>query len=107
MVRAGDLRHRIIIQQPSISQNSMGEWVKTWETFCTCWGEILPDTGNTQYSAKQLNAEASGKIRIRYRAGLKPTMRISYQGHIYEVLSLIEPKMWHDDIVILYREALD
>jgi len=34
-------------------------------------------------------------------------MRGSYQGHTYEFLSVIEPKLAHDDLVILYKERLD
>jgi SPP1 family predicted phage head-tail adaptor len=106
-MRAGDLRHRITILIPAIATNAIGEWINTYEAWCVCWAEILPDTGSTTYSAKQFNAEASGRIRIRYRTGIKPTMRISYQGHIYQILSIIEPKIAHEDIVIIYKEALD
>jgi len=106
-MRAGDLKHRLVIQQAVKTANAMGEWVTTWSTWKTVWADIMPDTGNTQYSAKQLNSEANGKIRIRWRYGVKPTMRGSYQGHIYEFLSIIEPQKTHDDLIILYREALD
>jgi SPP1 family predicted phage head-tail adaptor len=106
-MRAGDLRHRIIIQQNTPTANAMGEYVDTWTTFAEVWAAIEPDTGNTTYAAKQLNSEASGKIRIRYLSGLEPTMRISYQDRIYSILTIIEPKLRHEDIVILYSEALD
>jgi len=107
MVRAGDLRQRLIIQIASKAKDAGDAWVKTWTTWATVWADIIPDTGNTQYSASQLNSEANGKIRIRWRYGVKPTMRGSYQGHIYEFLSIIEPQKAHDDLVIIYREKLD
>lgn len=106
-MKAGDLRHRITIQIPRISVNDFGESIKTFVTWKTVWAAIEPDTGNTTYAAKQLNANADGKIRIRHVEGLLPTMRIYYSGRYFSILSFYQPQEVNDQIIILYKEALD
>lgn len=106
-MQAGKLRHRLIIEQQTKSKNSFNEWVVTWTTFATVWAEIQPDLGNTTYAAKQLNADAQGKIKIRYITGVQPTMRGRISSTIYNFLSIINVNVRNNELLILYSEALD
>src|SRR4030042_4845782 len=106
-MRSGDLKHQIIIQQPVKSKNAMGEWIETFETWATVWGAIEPASGATFYAARQLDSKVDGRIRIRYRTGIKPTMRILFGERVLSIVSVIQPKENHRELHLMYSEALD
>jgi SPP1 family predicted phage head-tail adaptor len=106
-VRAGDLKHQIIIQVAQKSKNSMGEFVDTWSTWATVWAAIEPASGKNYYAAKQLNAEVDGVCRIRYRTGVLPTMRILYGSRVLRIVSIVNPKETNEELQLFYKELLD
>ena len=91
-MKAGDLRHRITIQQLAEGENDMGDIVQVWTDFATVWASVEPLTGREYLSAQQVSAETSGRIRMRYRAGVMATMRVLFGGRTYRILSVINPE---------------
>jgi len=106
-VKSGQLKHRITIQQQVKTKNAIGEQIVSWETWVTCWASIEPAAGNQYYAAKQLDSKVDGKAKIRYRTGLKPTMRILYGNRILNIVSIIQPQENRREIIIMYSESLD
>jgi SPP1 family predicted phage head-tail adaptor len=106
-MRAGDYRHRLIFQIPQRSKNSMGEWVDTFADWATVWAAVEPNTGRRYFEALQASAEAQGLCRIRYRKGVLPTMRISYEGRTLLIVSIVQPREKREELHIYYRELLD
>ena len=85
----GKLRHRIIFQQLSNSKNEYGEPVEEWLDIKTVWAEIKPVGGKQFFAAKQINAEISHNIYIRYRNSLSSSMRIKFKERIFEILYIM------------------
>ena len=106
-MRAGLLRHRLTIQIPSKSTNDFGEWIESWNDWATVWGSIEPNLGKRYFEAKQANSDVQGLIRIRYRTGLLPTMRVKYGNQIFKIISIVHPFEKKQELHILYKEALD
>ena len=106
-MRAGLLRHRLTIQIPGKSQNDFGEWIESWNDWATVWGSIEPNLGKRYFEAKQANSEVQGLIRIRYRSGVLPTMRVKYGNQIFKIISIVHPFEKKQELHILYKEALD
>ena len=106
-MRAGDLRQRVIIQIAQKSQNALGEWVDTWTTWATVWAAIEPNTGRRYYEALQASSEVSGVVRIRYRDGVLPTMRLLYGSRVLEIVSIVHPKEARQELHLMYKEKLD
>lgn len=106
-MKSGELKQRITIQQPTYTKNAIGEKIATWATWATVWAAVEPNWGGTYYRAKQSDSDVTGRIRIRYINGLKPTMRVSYQGRIFTIVSIIHPKENRKEIHIMYSEGLD
>lgn len=65
-MRAGELRHRINIDQPVTSQDETGEEIVTFTEMGTVWGAIEPLNGREALIANQLNAEIDTRIRVRW-----------------------------------------
>jgi len=106
-MRAGLLRHRLTIQTLSQTKNAFDEWVESWSDWDTVWGSIEPNLGKRYFEAKQANSEVQGLMRIRYRTGVLPTMRVKYGNRIFKIISIIHPFERKQELHILYKEALD
>jgi SPP1 family predicted phage head-tail adaptor len=86
-MRAGALRHRITFQASGLTQDpETGEMLLGWETV---WekvpASVEPLSARDLIAAKAGQSEASGRMVIRYRAGVLPTMRILHRGDIYNI----------------------
>jgi len=79
-VRAGTLRHLVMIQQkPAVTQNAFGEEVPGWSVVATVWARVETLTGREFVAQGQAQAEVTHKVHLRYRPGLEPTMRLVWQ----------------------------
>lgn len=91
----GDLRHRIEIQSaPTPTRTELGETVRAeadWQTTATRCAEFDPFNGREILSNQQIAAEAEVRFRLRYYAGLSPTVhRIRYAGNTYDINAVID-----------------
>ena len=76
-MRAGMLRHRVLIQQPIETQNNYGEPEVVWSNLATgVRASILPLSGREFFAARQFTSEIEFKIGMRYRNDVTAKMRI-------------------------------
>lgn len=86
-MRAGRLRHRITFQTPGLVQDAeSGEMLPGWDAI---WenvpASVEPLSARDLIAAQVGQSEASGRMVIRYRAGVLPTMRILHRGDVYNI----------------------
>jgi SPP1 family predicted phage head-tail adaptor len=105
-MKIGDLRHRVVLQRKEITEDELKQQSEAWVDIATVWSAIEPLSGREYFAAKQVNAEVSAKITIRYRKDVSPDMRVIYDGRIFEVLSVINPKERRESLVLMCREAM-
>ena len=89
MIQSGRLRHRIVIQSPTETQDTYGEPIKTWATFLTTWASVEPIKGREYWESQQVNAEVTYKITMRHREGLNPKMRVSWDDRTFEIKNIL------------------
>jgi SPP1 family predicted phage head-tail adaptor len=91
-VEAGDLRHRITIQQRTDTQDAYGEPIPAWTTWATVWAAIEPQSGQeaTIAMSQQSEARLRVRVRVRYRAGLSVLMRIAWKTKTYQIEAISE-----------------
>ena len=72
-MKAGKLRHRVTLQedQAAGTQDSYGQEVEDWQDVATVWAAVEPLQGREFLGGKQLVAEVTTRIRIRYFSGLQ------------------------------------
>lgn len=92
-MQTGRLRERITIQQESITRDSSGEQLIAWTTVATVWARVTPGASSERFlaSAGQRVAEVTHTIHLRYRAGITPKMRVSWENRILEIISVVDP----------------
>lgn len=75
-LRAGKLRHRILLQSPSYSQNgTTGEQTLTWVDEETVSASIEPLSAREFIAAQATQSQISTRIVIRWRDDVQPTWR--------------------------------
>lgn len=105
-MRPGALRHYITIEQKTVTRDAYGAETVTWATFAQPWADIRPLNGQELIAAQAVQSEITGKIIIRYIAGVVPSMRISYQGKHYDIKAVIDPLLQHRELQLLISEGL-
>jgi SPP1 family predicted phage head-tail adaptor len=109
-MRAGSLRHRITFQALGLTQNpETGEMLPGWETV---WEKVPASVESLSardlIAAQAGQSEASGRVVIRYRAGVLPTMRILHRGDVYNIQGppLPDPVSGLEYLTILVAKGL-
>lgn len=104
---AGALRHRITIQEDKgATVNALNERVEGWTTLTTRYGSVEPLTGRELWTAQQVQADITHKIRMRYYAGMKPTMRLVFQGRIFNIGSIRNLEEKREELEIFCKEQV-
>ncbi|WP_291986380.1 phage head closure protein [Candidatus Accumulibacter sp. ACC007] len=84
-LEAGRLKHRIVIEAPTRTQNpATGEVTTTWSPVATVFASIEPLSVKDFIAANTQKSKLSTRIVIRYRSGLNTSMRlVGPDGTIY------------------------
>lgn len=103
-MRIGKLRHRIQIQERTLSQDGYGDALPTWTTVARRWAEVLPEAGGETWQAEQQRPYVSGQIRIRAWPGLTTKHRIILYGRTLNVESVTDVEEFGTEMLIRYKE---
>lgn len=110
MPRAGKYRDLVTIQQPTAgSANAYGERVDTWSTLDKVWANWVTlggsNTGKETLRAKQLQAEATVQVKMRYRSDVTTRMRV-VRGTTTVHISAIIPNERQTEMILLCMEEV-
>lgn len=106
-MRAGKLRDKLMIQALTTGVDSYGGVTETWTDHASVWGEVEYLTGSERWRAQAVNAEAQGRVRIRYRPGIEPTMRIKHGDVYLSIISVLPADNKGRELELMFREWLD
>jgi len=102
MIRAGELKHKIVIQQSTLGgAGAYGGQVKSWSTFATVWAKIRPTSGRKLIEAQAAQSKVDTEITIRYLAGVLPAMRVSYNSAIYDIDAVINRDLANKEMLLM------
>lgn len=108
MSLASDLKHRITIYRPPDPEKDLdeaGQPLDNWQPVDKVWAEIKPLSGRLLESAKQLHAEVTTRIRIRYRTDIDSTMKAVYgDKNEFEFLYILHKDFAKKELHILCKE---
>lgn len=106
VIRAGKLRHRVIVEQATGGQNDYGEDIPAWATFATVNARIEPAGGAERFDTNTMKPETTHVVTIRYLDGLKTDMRLKFGTRILEILSAITRKEIKEMMTLQCKEAV-
>jgi SPP1 family predicted phage head-tail adaptor len=105
----GSLRHEITIEQVVETQDSNGIITEEWVTYLVEWARVNPLSGTELFRARQLDATLSHEVWMRWRAGIRPKMRVKFispEGttHYFDIESVIDPDYRNVRLQLLCKE---
>jgi SPP1 family predicted phage head-tail adaptor len=88
IVRAGKLRFRVDIEQPTPTTDAAGGEVPAFEPYATVWADIMPLKGRERLASDQVVAEVDTRIVVRWSEqidAVTPKWRIVHDGAVYDI----------------------
>lgn len=87
-MRAGELRHRVTLQQKTISRDNPERIaVENWTDVTTVSANVKDLRGRELFEAQAVNAEVTALIKMRYRFGITSAMRVKFGARIFDIIS--------------------
>ena len=101
----GEMRQRIALQAKTITK-SEGIPQESWTTVATIWATVADISGREYFQAQAVQSEVTTRIKIRYRTGITPTMRVLYDSRVFAILSVIDKDERHRVIELMCKEVI-
>lgn len=105
-MRAGLLREYVTVQKYTATRDAYGAETKTWATHVTAWAAIEPLAGREYTEMRMSTAEVTHRIRLRYQAGITPSMRVLFGSRVFDVLSVIDILERTKEVHLMCREVI-
>ena len=91
-MKSSTLQHRIEIQAPEETRDSMGQTVTAWKTSQVRWAGINPLSDREQFYAAQVRPETTHRVTFRYFDTLTHRNRLKMGNRIFDILSILNPQ---------------
>ena len=88
-VRAGRLRHLLLIQSVTRSRTSSGSWTETWADVATVWGAVEPLRGREYLENQQVQGTVTHRIILRDRSDVTTANRIRYGSRTFNLIEVL------------------
>jgi len=110
-IRAGRLRDRVTFRErdpdakdPETGQPYPPNHPGAWRDVVTVWAEVRDLAGRKFYEAQAAEAQVTTEIRIRYRAGIRPDMRVRCGDREWEIRAVQRPENRRTELLIMCEE---
>lgn len=100
---AGALRHRITIQGRTADKNNYNE-LTDWQDVLTTQAAINTLSGREFFAAEQTQSEVTHKITIRYKPGIKPSMRVQFGARNFDIMYVQNFEERNVELTLMCRE---
>jgi SPP1 family predicted phage head-tail adaptor len=104
-VNSGQLDQRIILQTRASGVDALGQESTTWSDTMTIWAAAEPLRGREFFAAGQTQSQVDVRFRVRWRETITPTMRVSWRGDLFDIVSVIEPKGGREQLELMCATA--
>lgn len=106
-MQTGKLRSRVRFQSASTTPDGQGGVTKSWVDQFTVWASVSGTGGRTFQTAKQSRATLTDEVRIRYRSGITPDMRLIVGARVLKIAQPpIDVESRHREMVLLCEEIV-
>lgn len=105
-LQAGSLNRVVTIQQRGTTVDTFGQQTETWTTILTTRASVEPMSGSELVAAGAQLDETMVTIVIRYRPTITAAMRATYQGAVYNILSVVDDYARHRKLTLMCQQGL-
>ena len=104
-IRAGTLRHKILIQRAAETTGTMGSVKNTWNNIKTTRASIKPTTGNEWFVNENIVNDVDHFIILR-KTDLTPVDRIVYNSRIFNIVRVLNDEERGNSLLVLAKERI-
>jgi SPP1 family predicted phage head-tail adaptor len=106
--RTGDLRERITIQSKGTpARDEFNAEVITWVDVSTVWAKEVPYRGREILANEMESGERYTRFAIRYRPGVKTSMRIvHFDQRVFDIQSILNVNGRNGELLLNVKEVL-
>lgn len=98
-------RSRVGIYKRVYTSNDMGGYSQTLSEISTVWCNITPLVGRELMKYSQVYPTAQYKITMRYRPDVNTEMKLYYNKHYWNILSVQDLDNMQDELEILAQNT--
>lgn len=102
-MNAGQLDQRVTVERLQQGQDEYGGPVTTWAPLFTTWAAVEPLTGREYFAAAAVQSEVTTRLRLRFRPGVSAADRVTHEGRVYDITSVIDFKSSNRELVLMCR----
>jgi SPP1 family predicted phage head-tail adaptor len=102
----GLFRHRITLLKMVVTEDEIGQQIEEWQPIRTCWAAIKTVSGREYFTAASVQAERTYRFIIRYTPGINETMKIDYQGRLFDIQSVLNDDEGKKTLTIIATERV-
>lgn len=104
---AQELNRKITFQALTVSQDPItGEITEIWTDHVAVFAKVEPLVGREFFAAAAVQAEGTVKFTMRYRGDLEPTMRIAFDGDLFNITSIQNIRSANRETLIYAKAAV-
>jgi SPP1 family predicted phage head-tail adaptor len=84
----GDLRHRLVLEQPVETPDGAGGVARSFAALATLWAKVTPVSARERMEAAARGATVTHRIVIRARGGVTTRHRLRLGARIFRIAAL-------------------
>ena len=90
-MRAGKLRHRVIVQRRVEATDPQGGIEESWTTLAYRWASVEPLRGTELFTAQQIEPKTTHRVRLRWDSEplLSTKDRLEFRGRVLNIGSML------------------
>jgi SPP1 family predicted phage head-tail adaptor len=106
-MRAGELDQVLVLESPTYTRNGDGSETITYSDHSTVFGKVRPVSGREFIANRQVTADTTYQITIRYVEGVKASWRIRHEhaSRTYNIQNILPTEGKKIELVIYGIEA--
>ena len=89
--RAGELCHRVTIQQKTTTYDEYNYETEAWTEFKKLWGKISFLSVKDSLTAKAAGSETTARLKLRKRDDIDSSMRVLFDRQTFQIVSPPKP----------------
>lgn len=89
--RAGELCHRVTIQQKTTVYDEYNYETEAWTEFKKLWSKIEFLSVKDSLTAKAAGSETTARLKLRKRDDIDSGMRVLFDGQTFQIVSPPKP----------------
>lgn len=101
-MRAGSLRHRVMVQEVTRTPDDSGGFTESWATIATVWAHVRASAGRESIERGAVTVTQRWVVTMRHRA-MSPQDRLVWGTRVLEV-ETVEPDAVEQWLTVRVRE---